>query len=86
MLEQPALDSYCFVCGMSFRQRYGEAMKISFMSTTSYLYRLLAPNTRLIRSTTLGPCAPNSHAVIHCGEFPLTIEQARALLMLVLER
>ncbi len=73
--------SLCAVCGMSFGDRYGEAMKhfihvhhLRPLSAIGVKYQIDPVNE-------LRPVCPNCHAVIHHSEPPLSIEQARALLV-----
>jgi 5-methylcytosine-specific restriction protein A len=71
---------HCSVCNMSFRERYGEAMK-AFIHV-HHLVPLADVGTeyQVDPISDLRPVCPNCHAVIHHGDPPLSIEQARALL------
>jgi 5-methylcytosine-specific restriction protein A len=71
----------CSVCGMSFGERYGETMK-----DVIHVHHLVALSAvgmefQIDPTKDLRPVCPNCHSVIHHGASPLTIEQARALLL-----
>lgn len=71
----------CSVCDMSFRERYGETMK-----DVIHVHHLVPLSEKgkkyqVDPITDLRPVCPNCHAVIHWGGSPLSIEEARALLL-----
>lgn len=70
----------CSVCGMSFGERYGEAMRdfihVHHLSSLSQM----GASHQVDPINDLRPICPNCHAVVHRSESPLSIEQARALL------
>ena len=71
----------CAVCGMSFRERYGEPMA-DFIHV-HHLVPLATIGIRYVLNpyTDLRPVCPNCHAVIHGQDPPLSIEQARSLIL-----
>jgi 5-methylcytosine-specific restriction protein A len=71
----------CSVCHMSFGERYGETVK-GFIHV-HHLVPLAEIGTeyQVDPVTDLRPVCPNCHAVIHRNDPPLSIEQARALLL-----
>jgi 5-methylcytosine-specific restriction protein A len=70
----------CSVCDMAFHERYGETM--ADLIHVHHLVPLSRIGTQYQVNplTDLRPVCPNCHAVIHRGDPPLTIEEARVLL------
>jgi 5-methylcytosine-specific restriction protein A len=75
----------CSVCGMSFGERYGEAMRDFIHVHHLKPLSQIGVNYQVDPITDLRPICPNCHAVIHRCERPLSIEQARALLPVVVK-
>lgn len=75
----------CSVCGMSFGERYGEAMKDFIHVHHLMPLSQIGVNYEVDPIKDLRPICPNCHAVIHRRESPLSIEQVRALLPVVVK-
>ena len=75
----------CSVCGMSFGERYGEAMRDFIHVHHLKPLSEIGGNYQVDPISDLRPICPNCHAVIHRCESPLSIEQARALLPVVVK-
>jgi predicted HNH restriction endonuclease len=70
----------CSVCGMSFGDRYGEAMKDLIHVHHLVPLSAIGMKYQIDPIKDLRPVCPNCHSVIHRDVSPLSIEQARALL------
>jgi 5-methylcytosine-specific restriction protein A len=69
---------------MDFGERYGDIMK-EFIHVHHLLpMSRMKEEDRVDPIAELRPVCPNCHAVIHRQDPPFTIEQARALLLLVI--
>ncbi len=75
----------CSVCGMSFGERYGDAMRDFIHVHHIKPLSQIGMNYQVDPINDLRPICPNCHAVIHRCESPLSIEQARALLPVVVK-
>lgn len=76
---------HCCVCGMSFGEQYGETMRdLVHVHHLKPLSRI-GVNHKVNPISDLRPICPNCHAVIHRSEPPLSIEQACALLPVVVK-